>query len=145
MGTSPSDLLERAKNAESLEGLIRQGIGGALLAIATAFISGVLSFADLFIKPINAFGAALGDLVTALFGSPAKIIIAGAQASINSLLFGWNLGPFTFVLAIAVVLLGLWLVQAYRSEEPTSNIIPGLGFDVPTPGLTGPEEDDDDS
>jgi hypothetical protein len=56
----------------------------------------------------------------------------------------FDLGPFSFALGIGSVLLALYVLRAYISEEPTSNFFPGIPFDVPTPGFLGPEEDDKD-
>lgn len=138
--TSPSDLLDRAKGRD-LESLMRQGVGGILLAFATGIISGVLSVADVVIKPVDALATALADLTIAIFGSPAQIVIAGAEETARSLTGAWSLGPLTFAMGIAAVLAGLWVISVYRDEEDTGNLIPGLPFDVP---FVGEEEEDVD-
>lgn len=119
-------------------------IGATLLALAAILIEGTFTLADIILKPAAALGDALADLMIALFGSPAQIIIAGAVATAESLTGRFNVGPLTFAVGVGAVLLALWLIQAYRSEEATANIIPGTGVDIPTPGFEGPEEEEGD-
>ncbi len=102
--------------------------------------SGLLSLADVVIKPMNAFGTALADLTTAIFGGPAEIILAGVEATAQSILGPFNLGPFSFALAIGAVLAGLYLVGRYRGEDETGNFLIGLPFDIP---FIGQEEEGD--
>ncbi|WP_226010525.1 hypothetical protein [Halomicrobium salinisoli] len=138
-------LFQRAADAGSLGGVIFEGIGAVLLAVGTALASGVLTIADVLIVPLSALTGAVGDLIDAIFGGAAQIIDIGALATALSIGPGgmFNLGPLTFALAIGSVLLGLYVVVAYLSEEPTGNFFPGIPFDIPTPGFTGPEEDED--
>lgn len=137
---SPTDLLDRAKAADDLAGLIKQGTGGTLLALATGLISGVLSVTDVVVKPMDALAEALGDLTMAIFGSPAMIIEAGALETAESIRGPFGMGPFTFAVGIGSVLLGVYLVAAYRKEGETGNLIPGLPFDVP---FVGQDEEGD--
>lgn len=130
MATTPSELLDRAQGKDLGE-LLRQGFGGVLLALATASISGILSIADLVIKPADAFANALAQLTIAAFGSPARIIIAGANETVRSITGPFGVGPLTFALGIAAVLAGLWVIGQYRQETETGNLILGLPFDVP--------------
>lgn len=136
MATSAQDLLNRAKNATDLQALLKQGIGGSILAVFFGITSGILSLADLVIKPVDSFATALGDLVTAIIGGPAEIVYAGVTATAESILGPFNLGPFSFALAIGSVLLGLLVLSYYRDEEETGNLIPGLPTDVPFIGET---------
>lgn len=144
-GDRVADLFDRAKNADSLAGIIFQGIGAVLLAIGSALASGVLTVADVIIIPLSSLANAAGDLVDSIFGGAATIINFGAISTAISI--GpdgrFNLGPLSFALGIAAVLIALYIVNAYVSEEPTGNFVPGIPFDIPTPGFTGPEEDDD--
>jgi hypothetical protein len=142
-GPRVRSLFDRASEADSLAGVIFQGVGAVLLAIGTAIASGILSVADVIIIPLQSLAAAAGDLIDAIFGGSAFIIETGARVTGLSFTGMFNLGPFTFALAIGSVLLGLFVVNAYVSEEPTGNFVPGIPFDIPTPGFTGPEEDDD--
>lgn len=146
-GPRVRDLFNRAANADSIAGILFQGFGAILLAIGTALASGVLTVADVVIVPLQALTTAAGDLIGALFGGAADIIGFGALSTALSIgpdgLF--NVGPFTFALGIGAVLLALYLVTAYLSEEPTGNFVPGIPFDIPTPGFTGPEEDENEN
>lgn len=141
MATSAQDLFDRAKNAADLQSLLKQGIGGSILAVFFGLTSGILSLADVVIKPVDALATALGDLTTAIFGGPAQIVLAGVQATAESILGPFNLGPLSFALSIAAVLAGLWVLSRYRDEEDTGNLIPGLPFDAPVVGEV--EEDED--
>ena len=131
MATSASDLFNRARSAADLQSLLKQGIGGSLLAVFFGLTSGILSLADVVIKPVDALATALGDLTTAIFGGPAQIVLAGVEATAQSILGPFNLGPLSFALAIAAVLAGLFIVGRYRDEEETGNLLVGLPLDVP--------------
>lgn len=144
LSTRVQQLFDRAGRADSLTDILVNGIGAVFLTIAAILIEGSFTVADIIIKPAAALANALADLMIALFGSPARIIIAGAQATADSLVGRFEAGPLTFALGIGAVLLGLYLVQAYRSEEETANIIIGSGIDIPTPGAEGPEEENDE-
>lgn len=143
-GPRVRDLMNRAADADSLAGVIFTGLGAVLLAVGTAVASGILTVADVIIIPLSALANAAGDLVDAIFGGSALIIDAGAIETAESLRGLFALGPFTFALAVASVLLALYVVNAYVSEEPTGNFVPGIPFDIPTPGFQGPEEDKED-
>lgn len=142
MAISTEGLLDRARSSGSLESVLFQGIGGTLFAIGASLISGILTIADLVIKPLRALGSALGGLVGAIFGGPIKILDAGAFASAQSLLGRFNIGPFTWLLAIAVVLGGFWIIARFLQERETSNVIPGAPFDISIPGFRDEEGGD---
>jgi hypothetical protein len=77
-------------------------------------------------------------LIEGFVESPGDILIAGAEESSRSLAEGvWaQFGPFTFLIAVGVVIGAAMLVARSREEEETSNFIPGLpgGLDVPIIG-----------
>lgn len=145
-GPRVRELFERAANAGSLGGVIFQGMGAVLLAIGGALASGVLTIADVFIVPLQALIGGVSDVIGSFFGGAATIIDFGAIGTAISIGPGgmFNVGPLTFALAVGAILLAFWLMRAYVSEEPTSNVFPGLPFDVPTPGFLDAEEDDKD-
>lgn len=142
-GSRVSDLFDRAASADSLAEIIFTGLGAVFLSLGTAIASGVLTVADVVIVPIATLTNAVGDLIDAIFGGSAQIIDMGAITTALSIGPGsrFDVGPFTFALAVASVLLALYVVTAYLSEEETGNFVPGIPFDIPTPGFTGPEED----
>jgi hypothetical protein len=145
-GPRVRDLFNRARNAGSLGAVIFNGLGAILLAIGTGIASGILTIADVVIIPLSALANAAGQLVAAIFGGAAGIIQIGAQTTGVSIspegMF--NVGPFTFALGVGAVLLALYVVVAFLSEEDTGNFVPGIPFDIPTPGFTGPEEESED-
>lgn len=145
-GTRVRRLFERASSADSLAEVIFTGIGAVLLSIGTALASGVLTIADVVIVPVQAVTTAAGDLINAIFGGAAQIIDLGALATALSIGPGgrFNLGPFSFALAIGAVLLAFFVVNRYVSDDRTGNLVPGIPFDVPTPGFIGPEEESED-
>lgn len=143
-GPRVRDLFNRAAEAESLGAILLTGIGAVLFAVGSAIASGVLTIADVVIIPLDALANAAGALVDAIFGGSAFIIEMGALETGESLRGLFAVGPFTFALAVGSVLLALYIVNAYVSEEPTGNFVPGVPFDIPTPGFTGPEEDKED-
>jgi len=146
-GDRVRSLFTRAENAGSLSAVIFNGIGAVFLGIGSALASGVLTLADLIIIPASALANAAGTNVDAIFGGFARIVDIGAITAASSIAPGgtFALGPFTFALAIGAGLLGLYILIAYLSEGSTSNFVPGVGFDIPTPGFAGTEEDSEDA
>jgi len=132
------ELFDRAREASDLQGLLKQGIGGSILAVFFGITSGILSLADVVIKPVNALGTAVANLTTAIFGGPAEIVLAGVEATVQSILGPFNVGPASFALSIAAVLLGLMVVAWYRDEPDTGNLLVGLPIDIP---FIGEEEE----
>lgn len=139
----PQDLLDRAAAADDLAGLLKQGIGGAILAVGISIASGILTVADLVILPLSALGEELAETISAIFGV-GDIIDAGTEATAQSLTGSFNVGPATFALSIASVLLGFYIISRYLAEDETSNIgLFGTGIDVPTPGFGDAEEEEE--
>jgi hypothetical protein len=144
-GERVRDLFDRASKAENIGEIIFTGVGGVALAIGGALSSGILTVADVFILPAQAFIEGVIGLVGSIFGGASTIIDLGALGSAISLgPSGLFQSPLSFPIAVGVILLGLYLVVAYTSEEPTTNFLPlvGSGLDLPTPFFTDSEEDD---
>lgn len=138
-------LYQQAANAKTLGGLIFASIGTVLFAFRDAAASTILTVFDVFLIPLGQLATELGNLVLATFGGAARIVFAGAIGTAQSVApGGFFSGILGFTIAVGVVLLTLYLIRAYVSEEPTSNFFPGVPFDPPTPGLLDPEEDDKD-
>lgn len=78
---------------------------------------------DVVMAPLVALGASLADLMVALFGNSARIIIAGMVASLGSLM---KTGPMTFVLGVTASLSSVYLIHVYLEEQKTSEPIPPL-------------------
>ena len=141
MASRSRELLNRAAEADDLASLLKQGIGGAMLAVATGLITGILTLADLVILPVQALGEGIAGTVDGFIGGIGLILGAGAEATARSLLGAFNVGPFTFALGLASVLLALWLLRQYLQEPETGNLIPGLP-DIP---FFGTEEEGEDN
>lgn len=140
--SSPQELLDRAGDAESLQAIMKQGIGGVFLAIFVSIIAGIEAVVHVVVEPINALASSLARLTVATFGRPAEIIIAGIVQTAESFGGAFALGPATFVVSIASVLAGLYLVGQFLQEPETGNLVPGLPFDVPFVGQEEEGEDD---
>jgi hypothetical protein len=118
-----------------------------LLPIYEFFRSSADAVQAIFNVPISmltALADAFGGLIQAIFGGSANIINAGAMESTRSLTQGiWaQFGPFTFTVAVAVVLLTAYMVTMYAKEEETGDLpIPYSTTDIP---LIGSDEDGGD-
>jgi len=141
-------LFDRAKNAGSIGGVIFQGLSAILLAIGGALASGILTLADVFILPLGAFASEAAGLVESFFGAFGIVIDFGAIASAQSIgPSGLFASPLSLPIAFVIIGLSAYVIAAIASEEETTNFFPlvGSGFDVPTPGFAGPEEDEEEA
>ena len=141
-------LFDRAKNAGSIGGVIFQGLSAILLAIGGALASGVLTLADVFILPLAALASEAAGLVESFFGAFGIVIDFGALASAQSIgPGGLFASPLSLPIAFGIIGLSAYVIAAIASEEETTNFFPlvGSGFDVPTPGFAGPEEDEEEA
>jgi hypothetical protein len=139
-------LFRRAAETDNIGQAIFRGIVAVVGAIGTALASGILTLADLLIIPAQALGINLGALVDAIFGGAAFIIRAGAAATGISIgPNGLFASPLSFALAVGAVLLALYLVVRYLALPETGNLIAGLPFDFPSPGIEDPEEEEGDA
>jgi hypothetical protein len=126
-----SSLFDRAKKANDIESILLQGIGGAFFAVFHVIATGILTVGDLFIKPTAALAeAGVAVINTIIVDTVALVIGETAAQTVASFRGPFNLGPFTLPAGMAILLLTYWIVAAYRSEEETSNWVPGLP-DVP--------------
>ena len=140
-GPDADSLLDRA-SGRGLGSLARQGVGGWFLALSASFITGTQAVFDVLIIPIQAFTDAIGRLIEAIFGSPADIVIAGADASADSIGPGgeWAIGPFSFAIGVGSVLLAGLLIARYLQEDETSDLLPFTFSDFPGVGVEEDEE-----
>jgi hypothetical protein len=140
-------LFERAKNAGSITGVIFQGASAILLAIGGAIASGVLTVADVFILPLQAFASGAAGFVESFLGAFGVVVDFGAVASAESIgPDGLLASPLSLPIAFGIIGLSAYVIIAFVSEEETTNFFPlvGSGFDVPTPGFQDAEEEDTD-
>jgi hypothetical protein len=120
-------------------------MGAILLAFATSLASGIFTIADLIIQPTQTLIGGVSGLIGSVFDGAILVIDTSAITTALSLGPGgqFAVGPFTLALGAGSILLALYAIQAYRAEPETSNVFAGLGFDIPTPGFLGPEEDNE--
>lgn len=140
---------EAISRLEKLAKLPQKGLGKVMgraivLPITTFFASVAGLIVALFNIPISTADSLafnLGLVVNALVGGQAGILQQGATVTQQNLAIFGVLG---FLVAVAVVLGGWYLFAAYREEDETSNIFPGLA-DVPSwvPGIGAEEEGGD--
>lgn len=104
-----------------LDGLIKEyGIGGVFYQLFNSFIAAIDGAATVFLAPFRAFGKGLGELVEAIVTAPISIVVAGAENAAYSLRYGSysDIGPGTFAVAVAAVMLGLLVfTKAMRQFE----------------------------
>jgi hypothetical protein len=136
-------LFDRAKNAGSIGGVIFQGLSAILLAIGGALASGILTLADVFIKPMAAFASGAAGLTESFLESFGLVIDFGAIGSARSIgPGGLFASPLSLPIAFGIVALSAYVIIAFVSEEETTNFFPlvGSGLDIPTPGAEDAEE-----
>jgi hypothetical protein len=144
-GSRVRRLFERAAAADSIAGVIFQGVSAVLLAVATALATGVLTLGDLFIIPLGGLAQATGGIIGGFFGGIGRLFRVGSIGSASQLAPGSPLAFFGFPLAAALVGLTAYIMVAVLSEQDTTNFLPfiGTGIDVPTPGLIDAEEEEE--
>lgn len=130
MATADS-ILDRVAG-KTIEEVAKQGFSGVIMAIGVSVISGVLSIGELLTSPIDALTRVFGQVIQSFFVTPLSIIAEAALASAQSVGPGgeWTIGPFTLLLGLVTVLAFFWILARYLSEDETSNVAPGLPFDL---------------
>jgi hypothetical protein len=146
-GDRVRDLFRRAADAGSLGVIIFRGMGAILLAVASVLVTGLFTIADVVVRPLQALIGGVSGLIGSLFGGTILIIDTSAITTALSLGPGgrFAVGPLTFALGIASILLVFVAVNLYLSEPETGNFAIGLPFDIPTPFFQGPEEDNEEA
>lgn len=144
-GSRVRRLFERAAAADSIAGVIFQGISAVLLAVATGLASGVLTLSDLFIIPLGGLAQASGTIIGGFFGGIGRLFRVGSIGSASQIGPGSPLALFGFPLAVVLVGLAVYIMVAVISEEDTTNFFPllGTGIDIPTPGFIDAEEEEE--
>lgn len=135
---SPSEFLDDAAGKD-LTTLAKQGVGGWLLALSAAVISGTEAVVNLLIFPLEALADVGAQSVSAFILEPLGIIEAGSAASASG---AAEFGLFGLPVGTAVVLFTLFMITLYLARDRTGNLIPTLPYDFPTPFFEDPEEDE---
>jgi hypothetical protein len=120
--------------------LLQGAIFGTLVSVFTGGIDIIQSIVGLVTAPINAAGEATIATIDATLIEPLGIVESGAEASASSI--ASQFGPFAFLVGLAILLAGFWLITQFLEEDETSNtfIVPGFP-DLP---FIGVEEEDED-
>ncbi|GGL26044.1 hypothetical protein GCM10009037_07110 [Halarchaeum grantii] len=119
--------LDRARGT-SLTNLAKRGVGGWLLALAGAGITGMQSMLQLLLTPVELLTDLMAASVNAFFLEPFGIVIAGASASAEG---ARQFGIFGLIVAVLIVLASFWIVIQYINQQDTTDVpIPGLTVDV---------------
>lgn len=139
---TPLELIKRA-DGKSLTTIAKNGVGGWLLALSIAFITGVQRVWEFLLLPFEIFVNVGKKAAEGFFIEPLKLIPIGVETS------GRYLDTFEFLglpAAVGIVLLSFVIVLGATSLGITSNVVPGLIVDNPIwDRLFGtPEEESDD-
>lgn len=132
--TEPLTFIERARG-RNLTGIAKQGIGGWLLALSTSFILGVQAVTQILLVPVDAFVNITDAVVSAIILSPLGVVVAGSEASAQSV------AEFEFLglpLGTVLVLGSFAIVSLYLRQPWSSDFIPGTFTDIP---FLGTEEE----
>ncbi len=134
-------------NAGGQLGTLLQGaIFGVIVSVATGGINLIQSVFGLVVAPLDATAAAVGEFVSATILEPLGIVSTTAEASATSI--ASQFGPFAFIVGVAVLMGGFWLIIQFLEEEETPDFIAIPGFpDIPAigpidPGVTEDAEDE---
>jgi hypothetical protein len=128
--------------------LLQGAIFGTLVSVFTGGIDLIQSAFSLVVTPIDLLIDASGSFVQAVFIEPLGIVETGAQTSADAL--AAQFGIFGFIVGIAVLLGGFYLIIQYLERRETSDIIPIPGVpDAPDigpidPGVTEEGEDEEE-
>lgn len=127
--------------SNSLEDVVPKAFLLPVIALFASLAEAIGAFFGVPIAVFDAISQSVDALISGFFGGPARILDAGALESARSLTSGvWaQFGPFTFVIAVAVVLAAAFMIARFTAEEETGNLIPGIPADFP---LIGNNEDD---
>lgn len=107
-----SDAATQIEEAPSFSEWIRNSVvGGMLLAAAYGVINIIGATADMIMRPLEAAGAGIARFLSATFGQSVQIIEVGGLRAERSFIDGIaaSLGPAAFPLAIATVVIALWI------------------------------------
>jgi len=125
----------------SLEDVVPKALLIPVVVFFTKLGEAIAAFLGVPISITSSLAEQGGNLVDALIGGPSRILDSGAAESARSLTTGvWaQFGPFTFVVAVLVLVGAAFVVSAWTSDESTGNLIPLIPFDIP---VIGNDEED---
>jgi hypothetical protein len=97
---------------------------GIITSVARGLGGGLQSFIGTFLR-------SMGEFIGGSVGTALIQFESGAWSS---------LGPLQVLIAVATVMGSFWIVAWTRNQEVTSNLFPGVGFDVLGFGDEGEDE-----
>lgn len=127
--------------------LLQGALFGTLVSFFTGGVDLIQSAFSLITTPIDLLVTASDSFVEAVFVEPLGIVETGAETSAGALS---SFGILGFVVGVAVLLGGFYVIQIYLEDRDTSDIIPIPGVpDAPDigpidPGVTEEGEDEDE-
>ena len=128
--------------------LLQGALFGTLVSVSQGGINLIQSAFNLVVTPIDLLVGASSSFVEAVLIEPLGIVETGAQTSADAL--AAQFGIFGFIVGIAVLLGGFYLIIQYLERRETSDIIPIPGVpDAPDigpidPGVTEEGEDEEE-
>lgn len=140
--TSPTEFLEQAEGQTPAD-ILKKGIGGWLLALSAAFISGTQTLVEFLFLPFEVLGDATWTSAEQFLFEPMGITTAGAEETAAELAeFGLFGLPVSVLIAIGTLAIVVWV-----SARGYTGLFPGSLVDWPFVGLffTTPEEEEEDS
>jgi hypothetical protein len=114
---------------------LKAGLGLTIVGIFAGVMDVFNAIITFFTDPLTSAGSSIASLFSGLVGEPADILVRGAQTTADGIAstFTGFLGPLAFPAAVGSVLVGLYLVTIYLSEQDTSDLFPGSFTDIDTP------------
>lgn len=125
-GQSPREFIAQASGYESLAQLIRDGIGGTILATFTQAIRAVGAVASLLLVPFVLLVDVARESVNNFILVPMGIVPIGADVTAGELSV---LGLFALPVSVVIALGTFLIVILYLQWRITGNIIPGIFVD----------------
>lgn len=135
-GSSISRLKSLASvETSSLDQAVTKIVLLPILAFFFQFAEAIRATFSVVIDPLFALGAGAAEFLDAVIGGGADVVSAGAAASAAGISVFGILG---YIIGLAVVLAGAYLLGQYLTQDETSDVIPFTSTDIP---LIGADED----
>lgn len=143
--TSPMEFIDEADSSDP-GSIIKKGVGGWLLAVSAAFISGTQALVELLFLPFELIVEIAWGSVEDFFLKPMGITTPGYEATAEALM---NLGEFKLLglpISVAIALATL-LIVVWVAARGWTGLFPGTMVDFPLVNLffTTPEEEEEDT
>jgi hypothetical protein len=132
-------LLSRAEGRNPVS-VLQEGFVAFIIGVFANVIGVVDAFFGIYESVLTAIGDAASLNVFAFLGGVGRIVSAGVESTVNSILPGaaFDLGPLSFALGIASVGVGLYVAGIFLNQATTGDTVLGVPFDIP--GLGTDEE-----